>query len=91
MSESLEERVAKLEFTVVEAAAQKAALRDITARLLAYLAASQDDPEELLRHFSESGDVRIDRPGLTKPDLLHFAEVSRREKDWIVAAAREML
>jgi hypothetical protein len=88
---SLEARVLNLEKEVLELVAKRTAMRDVVARLLAYLAISEDDPEELLRHFSTSGDIRIDQPGLSTAQLLPFAEEARREKDWIVAAAREMI
>ena len=88
---SLEERVEKLERMLLESVVHRVAMRDVVARLLAYLADSRDDPEEILRHFSETGDQRIDHPKFGTPEMLPFAEESRREKDWIVSAARQML
>jgi hypothetical protein len=91
MSNALEERIRQLEITVIKITSRNAAMRDVVARLLAYLANSQDNAEELLKHFSVVGDERIDRPEMSVDQMLPFAEESRKEKDWIVSTARKLL
>lgn len=68
------------------------ALRETVARLLAYIATHDEETEELLRHFGESGDVWVD--SLQLPDnqaALQFAEAVRLEKDLVLKFARAVI
>ncbi len=67
-------------------------MRDIIARLLAYVAMSEPDPEVVLRDFFEAGDTRIDRSGLLRAGAeARMLAAMQTDKDWIVEAARRII
>jgi hypothetical protein len=71
-------------------------VRDVVARLVAYQALNHSDPQEMLKHFSDATDSRIFSVSKKmniqeSPAILAMQEETRKQVDWIVAAAGEML
>ena len=76
---------------IADLQARNMAQRQIIVRLLAYLAKSADDPEAVLKDFSEGGDQSVDQMNPQDDPQIHVAELIRREKDYLVAQARSLM
>jgi hypothetical protein len=69
-------------------------VREMVARLLAYEALRHDDPEGLLRHFSEGVEhsiYRAEEGTEVGPKTMKAQKAAQDESDWMVAAARKMI
>lgn len=86
--EEMESRLEYLENKVTELAAQRFAYRDLVARILGYLSAAQENPTQMLQHFLEATDQRLEDFPVERQESLEAAEIMRGEVDWIVASAR---
>jgi len=74
--------------------ARQLVVREAVARLLAYEALRHDDPNGILRDFSEAADRSIDRAATALPigpKTIKAQEAARTESDWLIAAARTMI
>jgi hypothetical protein len=71
--------------------ARTVAMRDILARILAHEAQRSDDPDAVLRHYSEAGDARIEHAEKRSPSTFEISEAIRVQTDWILAAAKVIL
>lgn len=76
---------------IADLRARNMAQRQIIARLLAYVALKEPNPKIVLADFSEAGDLGVDQLQPENQPTLEIVELMRREKDYLVALARQIV